>query len=110
MDSTEPIRLLGHLESDQVYGFWLIAPRTILIRAFNWRGLPCNISVAWQHHRTVRASPVKHQTRPSNVPAFHATCICSKLEFHELKSTSPALVSSVLRTQRELNITCGMLK
>ena len=29
--STEPIKLLGYFESDQVYDFWLIQPKIILI-------------------------------------------------------------------------------
>jgi len=31
MGSSEPIKLLYHFESDQVYDFWLIQPKIILI-------------------------------------------------------------------------------
>jgi len=31
MGSREPIKLLDHFESDQVYVFWLIQPKIILI-------------------------------------------------------------------------------
>jgi len=31
MDLIEPIKLLYHFESDQVYDFWLIQPEVILI-------------------------------------------------------------------------------
>jgi len=31
MGSNEPIKLLYHFESDQVYDFWLIQPKVILI-------------------------------------------------------------------------------
>jgi len=31
MGSSEPIKLLDHFESDQVYDFWLFQPKTILI-------------------------------------------------------------------------------
>jgi len=31
MGSSEPIKLLDHFEGDQVYDFWLIQPKIILI-------------------------------------------------------------------------------
>jgi len=31
MGSSEPVKLLDHFESDQVYEFWLIQPKIILI-------------------------------------------------------------------------------
>jgi len=38
----EPLKLLDHCESDQVYGFWLIQPEAILIW---WKPLLCMASL-----------------------------------------------------------------
>jgi hypothetical protein len=35
MGSSEPIKLLYHFESDQVYDFWLIQPKIILIWCYS---------------------------------------------------------------------------
>jgi hypothetical protein len=39
MGSSEPIKLLDNFESDQVYDFWLIQPKIILIYAANADGI-----------------------------------------------------------------------
>jgi hypothetical protein len=56
MGSSEPIKLLDHFESDQVYAFWLIQTKLILIQRAS-ASRTDNVRLGIQGGRGIEANP-----------------------------------------------------